>query len=71
MHLKNTLKWQVANQIKKWRMKKKLTQEILAEKAGFHYKYYQKVEAGTVNLTLDSIERIAIALSTRPKNFFK
>jgi transcriptional regulator with XRE-family HTH domain len=55
-----------------------LTQEGLAEAAGFEYKHYQKIESGRrPNLRLDTLERLAQAfgleahqlISTRlPKN---
>lgn len=64
---KNTLKDQVAKKIRALRRRKKLTQEELAEKAGFHYKYYQRIESGGVNLTLESIEKLSSALNVRPK----
>jgi transcriptional regulator with XRE-family HTH domain len=61
------LKIKVAENIRKMRQKLKMTQEESAEKSGFHYKYYQKIESGTVNLTLDSIEKIAKTFGVDPK----
>lgn len=62
------LRTKVAIKIKLLRLKRKLTQEKTAELSGFHYKYYQQIEAGDVNLTLDSIERLAKTLRITPKN---
>ena len=64
---KQDLKKEVACRIKLLRQAAKLTQEIAADKAGFHYKYYQKIESGTVNLTLDSIDRLAKVFGVVPK----
>lgn len=68
--MKNNLKKKVASKIKTLRLKKGLTQEQMAELAGFHYKYFQKIEGGSVNLTLTSLEKIAAALKVSPKELF-
>ena len=69
--LKHGLRQEVAGNIKQLRKAAKLTQENAADHAGFHYKYFQKIESGSVNLTLDSIERIAKVFGVSPKKFFK
>ncbi len=55
------LRKRVAENIKKARLQATMTQEKAAEVTRFHYKYYQRIESGTVNLTLDSIEKIGRA----------
>ena len=57
----------MAKNIKKMRLRLKRTQEDAADIMGFHYKYYQKIESGSVNLTLDSIEKISKAFGISPK----
>jgi len=42
-----------------------LNQEQLAEKADLTYKYIGEVERGTVNISLDSLVRIAKALKVK------
>jgi len=42
-----------------------LSQEALAEKAGLSYKYLGEVERGYVNVSLDSLMRIARALKLK------
>lgn len=42
-----------------------LSQEELAEKADLSYKYLGEVERGVVNISLDSLMRIAKALRVR------
>ena len=58
----------IAKNIKEIRSTLRLTQEEAAEKTGFHYKYYQKIESGTVNLTIDSIEQISKAFKMKAKD---
>lgn len=65
---KGSLRKLIAKNIKEIRARLELTQEQAAEKAGFHYKYYQKIESGSVNLTIDSIEQISKAFKTSPKD---
>ena len=60
----------VGQNIKKYRIKKKLTQVELAEKAGIDYKYLQKIEGKSPpNLTIDTINRISKALNSKITNF--
>ncbi|MBX7149417.1 helix-turn-helix domain-containing protein [bacterium] len=66
---KTNLKRQVAQNIKKARTKRGLTQEAAAELSGFHYKYYQRIESGLVNLTLDSLGKLATAFKVKASNF--
>jgi transcriptional regulator with XRE-family HTH domain len=65
---KKDLRKQVAENIRKVRVKRDITQEDAAEAIGFHYKYYQKIESGKVNLTLDSIQKICAAFKISPKS---
>jgi len=52
----------VGQQIRAYRKEAGLTQEKLAEKASLSYKYLGEVERGVVNVSLDSLMRIAKAL---------
>ena len=39
-----------------------VSQESLAEAAGFHRTYVGRIEKGDANLTLDALEKLAVAL---------
>lgn len=67
---KHGLRAKVANKIRLLRLRRKMTQEEVAELTGFHYKYYQRVESGKANLTLDSVERFVKAFKCHPRDFF-
>ena len=56
----------VGENIAKHRKLKPLNQMDAAEQAGFSYRYYQKIESGTANMTLATIYRIAQFLGIHP-----
>jgi transcriptional regulator with XRE-family HTH domain len=51
----------LARRLREIRTAKGLSQREL-EKLGINPKYYQRIEAGSVNLTLRSLEKVAFAL---------
>lgn len=55
----------VGQQIRAHRKEAGLSQEQLAEKASLSYKYLGEVERGCVNVSLDSLMRIAKALKVK------
>lgn len=56
----------VGRNIRKYRKKMGLSQEELAEKSGLHRTYIGGIERGERNITLDSLQVIADALSVEP-----
>jgi transcriptional regulator with XRE-family HTH domain len=56
----------VGNNIKKYRKILNISQEKLAERAGLHRTYIGGIERGERNITLDSLQVIAIALNVAP-----
>jgi transcriptional regulator with XRE-family HTH domain len=56
--------------VRKERLKKKLSQEQLAEIAGVHRTYIGMVERAEKNITLLNIEKIAIALDIKVPELF-
>jgi len=59
----------IGNRIKWARKAKGLKQEDV-EAFGISYKYYQKIEGGKVNVTLNTIEKIANALDINATDLF-
>ncbi len=51
-----------AAQMKKYRVLKKMTLELLRDKTGLSYNYLSAVENGRNNISMDNAERIAKAL---------
>lgn len=58
----------VGFKIRTLRENKQISQEKLAELSNLHRTYIGQVERGEKNLTLRSLERIAHALSVKPKD---
>jgi len=50
------------NQLRRLRIEADLTQDELAKKAEMDRGYYQHIEAGRKNVTLETVERLAKAL---------
>ncbi len=55
----------IGRNIKKARLKAKMTQSEVAEKAGIHTNYFARVERGEVNVSIEVIEVIAKALRVK------
>jgi transcriptional regulator with XRE-family HTH domain len=60
----------VAKNVRRLRLGKHLTQEQMVD-YGFNYRYFQKIEAGQVNLTLGSLIRLATALNCKIDDLLK
>jgi len=59
----------IGNRIREIRKQKGLRQEDM-ENHGINYRYFQKIESGTANITLNTIEKIAKALDIDPTELF-
>lgn len=64
------VKTSFANAIRWWRKKHGITQEELAERADLHRTYISDVERGARNLSLESINKLAIALEVSVATLF-
>jgi transcriptional regulator with XRE-family HTH domain len=49
--------------VKRFRIERNLSQEKLAELAGFHRTYVSQLERCVANISIDGLERLAISLS--------
>jgi transcriptional regulator with XRE-family HTH domain len=52
--------------VKRFRVKRKMTQAALAEQVGVHRIYIAKIEAGTQVPSIGTLEKIAAALRVKP-----
>lgn len=66
----NPLYQRIGKRIEELRKQKGLTQEQLAEKAGFHRAYFWDIEQGR-NVSIKTIYKISKALSVSLPDFFK
>ena len=55
-----------ANNVRKYRNEKGLSQEALADLAGLHRTYISAIERERRNISIDNIENIALALDVDP-----
>jgi transcriptional regulator with XRE-family HTH domain len=60
-----------SNNVRKYRLEQKLSQEELAEKAGLHRTYIGSVERGERNITIDVMEKICSALGLSIVDLFR
>lgn len=61
----------VGERIRALRKEKGYTQEYLAEKAGIHYTYISDIERAERNISLETLEKIIIALEIAPVEIFR
>ena len=61
----------IGQRIRNYRTRKNLSQEKLAELAGCHPTYIGQLERGEKNATLESIEKIALALNIPLSQLFE
>ena len=60
-----------AENLRKARLAKKLSQEDLAELANLHRTYVGSVERAERNVSIDNIERLAVALGVSPASLLR
>lgn len=61
---------QFGSKVRRYRLKKKLSQEKLAELADLHRTYIGQIECGKRNVALKNIDKIAKALGVNISNLF-
>ena len=65
---KNTVEKQFGEKLREVRLKKKVSQEKLAEDAELHRTYVSLIERGQRNITLRTIEKLAGALKVQMRD---
>lgn len=60
------LRQKLAANVRRLRQDAGLTLEEASHRAGLHWRHWQKVEAGEVNVTIGSLARLAGALDVEP-----
>jgi len=66
----NDLRARFGSALKEWRLRRQLTQEQLAERAGLSYKFIGEVERGQGNPSLDTLISLAEALGVSLPDLF-
>jgi transcriptional regulator with XRE-family HTH domain len=67
---KPRLKVRLANGLRRERTRRRWTQEEAAELAGLNPRHYQKLEEGSVNVTLRTLERLCRAFGVDVAQLF-
>ncbi|BCG60448.1 helix-turn-helix domain-containing protein [Paenibacillus sp. URB8-2] len=62
---------EVGQNIRFYRKLRNFTQEQLGERTNFDQSYVGKIERGEINVSLETIEKIASSLDVLPNNFFE
>jgi hypothetical protein len=55
----------LARNVRRCRQAGKLTLKVASRRARLHWRHWQKIEAGEVNVTLDTVVRLAEALEVK------
>jgi transcriptional regulator with XRE-family HTH domain len=62
---------QVGANVRAWRLKRKMSQDIFAEQAGLHRAHVGEIERGEANVTIQTLKIIADTLKIRVAVLFK
>lgn len=61
----------IANNVKKYRKLNNMTQEALANASNLAVRHIQKIESGTLNITISTLNKISSALNIHPSDLLK
>jgi transcriptional regulator with XRE-family HTH domain len=67
----NQVKALLGAKIRTLRKAKRLSQELLAHKAGLKESYISELENGKVNTTIETLLKIALVLEVQMREFFE
>jgi transcriptional regulator with XRE-family HTH domain len=65
------LRRRLASGLQRERKRKRWTQEKAAEAAGLHPRHYQKLEEGSVNVTIGTLERLCRGFGVDVRRLFE
>jgi transcriptional regulator with XRE-family HTH domain len=57
-----TARQRIASHVRALRLAREISQEELAEQAGFHRTYVSQLERAVTNISVDNLERLAAAI---------
>ena len=60
-----------ADNLKRYRVERGFSQEHLAELCGLHRTYISDIERGTRNVSLENVQRLALALELAPSKLLE
>lgn len=60
----------LARNLRRLRLERKLTQDVLADEAGVRQALISELEAGKIDVRLDTLQRIAMALNAKLVELF-
>jgi transcriptional regulator with XRE-family HTH domain len=66
-----SLRLRLARALQRERARKRWTQEQAAEAAGLHSRHYQKLEEGSVNVTIGTLERLSKGFAVDVRRLFE
>ncbi len=61
------LRKRIARNVKARRLQRGMTLAVAAERAGVHWRHWQKIEAVEVNLTVETLAKLARALGVEAR----
>lgn len=62
----SSLRGRLAEHVRRLRLSKSISQEVLSAECGFHRTYISQVERAATNITIDNLERLATGLGIDP-----
>jgi transcriptional regulator with XRE-family HTH domain len=60
------LRRRLAEHVRRLRLERDISQELLSVKCGFHRTYVSHIERAAINITLDNLQRLAQGLEVDP-----
>lgn len=65
------LRTRLADNLRRVRQQREVSQETLGAECGFHRTYISQVERAVTNITLDNLQKIAIVLDVEPADLLR